>query len=279
MRIGKLALWLGLALPLIAADYPVVTVCDVLKDLASYNGKMIVVVGKRTQTGDGAWLAAACPAKLIVNGLVWANQVWLSSTSIENDAPRPSMPHDFKWDDESVIRKLHEVRRATRLRAVDRENEWTAVFGRLETTLPLQPPSFGRVGAFPAQIVRPDDGIHEWSAANSLWASIKASLTAVDGAEYFETNMKGALIPGGAGGVSRFRGTVVSSTPAEWPKTIVLALSGDGKPDVHLKLNEPWNVDVQPGTTVEFEGVAVEFTRMPFTVTFEVTASQVAVLR
>src|SRR5579859_5067758 len=105
MAIGRLAPWLMLAgLPIFAADYPVVTVCDVLGNLPAYNGKTVIVVGARHSTTEGVWLVATCP-KLIVNGAEWGGDLWLSQRGLKNDEP-PSLPHDLNWNDDSVTRKL-----------------------------------------------------------------------------------------------------------------------------------------------------------------------------
>jgi hypothetical protein len=112
-----------------------------------------------------------------------------------------------------------------------------------------------------------------------LWLRIKAVLNSDDGSAYFESSMKDALVPGGAEGVGRFRGTVISSSPALWPDTIVLAVLREQVPDVTLKLDGMWKIDVPRGTEIEFEGVAVGYTRSPLMVTFDVTARQLAIVK
>ena len=46
---------------------------------------------------------------------------------------------------------------------------------------------------------------------------------------YFEMTVKDADLPGGVNGVNKFKGKIVSMTPANRPKEIVLAIE---KPDV-----------------------------------------------
>ncbi len=43
-----------------ASEIPVVTVCDVLGDLARYNSKSIVLVGAAWGTDEGSWMVATC---------------------------------------------------------------------------------------------------------------------------------------------------------------------------------------------------------------------------
>ena len=70
----------------------------------------------------------------------------------------------------------------------------------------------------------------EFAKANpglALWTTIKEELTAANGEQYFETQVKGAALPGGANNVTKFKAKLVSQKPALRPKTLVVALSGD----------------------------------------------------
>lgn len=97
----------------------------------------------------------------------------------------------------------------------------------------------------------------------TLWKNIKAELTGANGASYFESSMKGALLP-------TLKGKVVSITPALKPKTIVLSLEDGTTPDATLKFETalPGKVDV--GTELSFEGVPASYTASPFMVVFAV---------
>src|SRR5262249_5920936 len=57
----------------------------------------------------------------------------------------------------------------------------------------------------------------------TLWVkTLKGTLTGDGGQAFFESNVKESLLPGGAvPGVSKFRGKIVSMTPANRPKEIV----------------------------------------------------------
>ena len=45
-------------------------------------------------------------------------------------------------------------------------------------------------------------------SSREFWTIIKTALTAPDGQDYFENNLKGAMVPGGAGGVELLTGTL-----------------------------------------------------------------------
>lgn len=97
----------------------------------------------------------------------------------------------------------------------------------------------------------------------TLWKNIKGELTGANGATYFESSMKGALLP-------TLKGKVVSMTPALKPKTVVLALEDGTTPDATLKFETPLAGKVDAGTELSFEGVPESYTTSPFMVTFAV---------
>lgn len=104
----------------------------------------------------------------------------------------------------------------------------------------------------------------------ALWKNIKAALTASDGATYFGNGMKGAMLPGGANGVQKFSGTVISMSPATRPKTVVIAIENPSVPDATLKFEAPLAGKVEPGTKISFSGIAESYTASPFMVVFNV---------
>ena len=97
----------------------------------------------------------------------------------------------------------------------------------------------------------------------TLWKNIKAALTGADGANYFSSSMKDALLP-------TLKGKVVSLEPATKPKTIVMALEDGKTPDATLKFETPLAGKVDPGTELSFEGVPQSYTTSPFMVVFNV---------
>ena len=117
----------------------------------------------------------------------------------------------------------------------------------------------------------------------ALWKSIKDSLTAADGDEYFKS-VKGAGLPGGANGVTKFRGWLVKADPAVKSTKLLVSMEGKDQPaDVTLKLvgsdgttAAPLTGKPQVGVEVEFEGIGDSYTKDPaFMVTFDVEKSKV----
>ena len=88
-------------------------------------------------------------------------------------------------------------------------------------------------------------------------------------------NVKGTLLPGGANGVQKFKGKIVSMTPETKPKQIVLALEQPNVPDVTLELSQALPGKMEAGEELQFEGVAKSYTRQPFMVVFEVEPKQI----
>ncbi len=102
----------------------------------------------------------------------------------------------------------------------------------------------------------------------ALWKQLKGTLTSADGATYFSSSMKDALIP-------TLKGKVVSIQPAVKPKTVVMALEDGTTADVTLKFDTPLPGKVEPGTELSFEGVPESYTANPFMVVFNVDKDKV----
>ncbi len=96
-----------------------------------------------------------------------------------------------------------------------------------------------------------------------LWKNIKMQLTAADGANYFSSSMKDALLP-------TLKGKVVKLEPEVKPKMVVLALEDGTTPDATLKFEMPLAGKVEPGTELSFEGVPDSYTASPYMVVFNV---------
>jgi hypothetical protein len=75
--------------------------------------------------------------------------------------------------------------------------------------------------------------------------------------------------------VAKFKGKLISMTPATRPKELVLAVEKSETPDVTLKLDGPLAGKMESGAEIEFEGVAAAFTKEPFMVTFDVEKSKI----
>jgi len=97
----------------------------------------------------------------------------------------------------------------------------------------------------------------------ALWKSIKAELTGANGPAYFESSMKGAMLP-------ELTGKVISMTPPLKPKRVVIAIESGTVPDATLVFDVPLPGKVEPGTTLKFKGEPESYTANPFMVTFKV---------
>lgn len=104
----------------------------------------------------------------------------------------------------------------------------------------------------------------------ALWMSIKKELAGPNGPAYFNDNVKDHAIPGGAGGVEKFKATVISMTPAARPKEVVVGIADGKVPEATLKFETPLAGKAEAGTVIEFEGTPVAFAPDPFNVTFDV---------
>lgn len=107
----------------------------------------------------------------------------------------------------------------------------------------------------------------------AFWNEIKEGLTGDGSAMYWDA-MKDAALPSGRPEVTKFKGKLVSATPEIRPKELTLAIGGD-MPDATLKLEEPLPGKVEPGGEISFSGVAKEFSKSPFMVTFEVSRADI----
>lgn len=114
------------------------------------------------------------------------------------------------------------------------------------------------------------------AAANPMlafWNQIKESLTG-DGSSAYWDAMKDTGVPGGVNGVMKFKGKLVSTSPETKPKELMIAIGGD-MPDAKLVLDEPLPGKIDPGGEISFNGVAKEFSKDPYMVTFEVDPADV----
>jgi hypothetical protein len=107
----------------------------------------------------------------------------------------------------------------------------------------------------------------------AFWNEIKEGLTGAGSAGYWEA-MKDAGLPGGKDGVTKFKGKLVSATPETKPKTLTVAIAGEAA-DVTIKLDEPLPGKMEAGGEISFSGIAKEFSKEPFNVTFEVAPDDV----
>jgi hypothetical protein len=119
----------------LAADPPLVplTVCEVLHDLASNQGKTVAVLGRYSFRESGRWMGEqACDGGSPVPGGT-PPLLWLVEDS--NDGPKP--PGDFELDAVALQRKLALIQQHTslgRFRFGSSDyDRWAVIYGRVET--------------------------------------------------------------------------------------------------------------------------------------------------
>lgn len=96
-----------------------------------------------------------------------------------------------------------------------------------------------------------------------MFMQVKKGLQAADGATYWDGTLKDAELP-------TFKGKLVSQKPETNPKELVVAISTADTPEVTIVLETALRGKAEPGTELEFTGVAKEFTKEPFTLKVEV---------
>ena len=128
---------LTLVYPLVrAAEAPLhpVTVCEVLQDLAAYDGKVAAVIGRFSRRDTGRWLGEQkCAKKFVAGDQVWPNAFWVVYDPA--DAPKP--PEVLAVNAVQLAQKLREVKLGTSLTKLpfgskDYDN-WAVIYGRIET--------------------------------------------------------------------------------------------------------------------------------------------------
>ncbi len=133
-----------------------------------------------------------------------------------------------------------------------------------------------------------DEELKKTNPQLALWLNIKGQLLSPDGQQYFDSSMKGAGLPGGAGGVTKFKGWLIKANPPVKSKELLVSLEGKDQPaTVTLRLVGADGTTAAPmagkpeiGDEIEFEGIGDAFTKEPaFMVTFTVEKSKITGLK
>jgi hypothetical protein len=135
-----------------------VTVCEVLGNRGSYDGKVVALIGRWSPTDEGFWLADDCENPVKTGEYVWSNIIFLaydpSSASIFAKGP--------KLDLVAANKTIADLK--ARHKPTNDKLEWAVVYGRVETKEELptvsmregqssMPAGYGHLNAAPAQIV------------------------------------------------------------------------------------------------------------------------------
>lgn len=146
--------------------------------------------------------------------------------------------------------------------------EGLAEIKRMAATQPMAPAGFDIKSQAEIEIAKAEE-LKRTNPGLALWKTLRNELMGPNGQQFFEANMKGAKVPGGAENVQKFRGTLVAAKPAVRPTELTVAVMDPGTPEATLKLEKPLPGKPVTGSEIEFEGVPESYTREPFMITFD----------
>lgn len=111
--------------------------------------------------------------------------------------------------------------------------------------------------------------LEELKTTNPLlasWMETRRQLEAADGDKYFET-LRATPV--------RLKGTVIRCSPTERPAAVVLGLSNATTEEVVLNIEPAMSTAAEPGTEIEFEGMAQSVSRSPFSLAITTDPSKI----
>jgi hypothetical protein len=122
----------GAALFAADAPPPVIRVCEILRDLSSYQGTVVAVVGRFSYRDGGRFLSEkACDS---IKGEGQQDRITILVLFDSKSAPKP--PHDLYFDRRIVGKQLELIRRQTALASFrfgsQDYDRWAVVYGRIE---------------------------------------------------------------------------------------------------------------------------------------------------
>lgn len=129
------------------------------------------------------------------------------------------------------------------------------------------PPPGLTIKSIEQEIIEKEEELKRTNPQLALWITVKKSLVAANGEDYFKNELKGSGLP-------KLKGKIVKTEPEVKPHTLYLALDGD-KEEIKVVLDVLLPEKADPGTEIEFDqGVPTEFTKDPFLLTVEVEKDQ-----
>jgi hypothetical protein len=104
----------------------------------------------------------------------------------------------------------------------------------------------------------------------ALWGDLKTGLTGASPDSFFAEHVKDVGLP-------KFKGTLVSMSPATNPKELTLAVEKAGVADCVLKLEEGQVLrgKMEAGAELEFEGVGKDYKKDPYTLILEIDKAKI----
>jgi hypothetical protein len=105
-----------------------------------------------------------------------------------------------------------------------------------------------------------------------IWIAIKQQLTGDQGDQFFNSNVKGVEVPGGAEGAKTFSGTIISVDPPDKPTKVTLGIEDATKPDATLNFSQPLPASaldkIKVGQKIDFSGVVDSYAKEPYMLSF-----------
>jgi hypothetical protein len=169
---------------------------------------------------------------------------------------------DSKWQQANVIPYL--ARAYTQFHGDDPKG--LKELKELAVQSPLPPPGFLIKSA--EEIAREqEEDFENQHPELALWMKIKNALSASDGEQYFESQLKDSAVP-------QLKGVLVEATPECRPSQLRVAIrfpkdTQNPRPEVLLKLEKPLTGKPEIGAEIRWTGVPRAFSKEPFLVTIE----------
>ena len=138
------------------APLPVVRVCDILRDLPSYHGKNVAIVGRFSYRDEGRFVSEkTCDS---IKSEARTDPAAILVLYDSKSAPKP--PHDLYFDRNLVDKQLELIRRQTSLASFrfgsQDYDRWAVVYGRIEMnkdSAPRSKPASNQFEPAPARII------------------------------------------------------------------------------------------------------------------------------
>jgi tetratricopeptide (TPR) repeat protein len=131
------------------------------------------------------------------------------------------------------------------------------------------PPSGFTIKSKEQIAVEEDEAFRKSDPKLYMWMNVKKQLTAPNGTEYFDSQVRNTAMPS-------MRGYLIAQSPAERPDTLVLGISDRGTREVTLKLDTAYRYPAGRGTVLNFQCVPQSFSQSPFNIEFSCEASDVS---
>ena len=134
----------------------------------------------------------------------------------------------------------------------------------------LYPPSgFDIETAAAAALRKQDEELSRISPQLAAWVRIRQKLESADGDQYFASDLQNKPI-------ATLKGTLIKADPPNQPKELTIGILDPAQPEIVVRLSNPLPNAADPGTVLEFQGVADSVAKSPFSLTILAEPSQIS---